>query len=121
MDWGVPLTVYTDKGTQLVSAGEKISDNKVYLDWQKIVAKVGITWRTCPAGAQFQNGASEAVVKKAKRTFHHIYGESKLTALEMETALKRITAILGSQPLAASYKPVHGTGQGETSFQPDHR
>ena len=75
-DWGVPLTVYTDNGTQLVSAGQKICEKEASLDWEKIAAGQGITWRTCPAG------------NKSKRTFLHIYGKTNLTTLEMETALK---------------------------------
>ena len=58
-DYGVLLTVYIDKGTQLVSAGEKISEKEGSLDWEKIA-------ETCPAGVQFHNGASKAVVKKMK-------------------------------------------------------
>ena len=73
---------------------EKIGKKEANLDWAKIVVNAGVTWRTCPAEVQFWNRASEAVVKKAKRTFHHIYWESKLIAFEMETTLKRIAAIL---------------------------
>ena len=119
-DWGIPLTVYTNKGTQLVSAGPMIGNKEESLDWAKIVVSQGITWRTCPAGAQFHNGASKAVVKKAKRTFQHIYGEAKLTALETETVLKRVLAILNSRLLTNTHLSPDGWGQTEDSLLPKY-
>jgi len=87
-DWGIPITVCTDKGMQLVQASQVISNNLPVLDWAKFAESQGVIWWSCPAEAQFRNGAYEVVVKKAKRTLQHIYGDARLSTPELETALK---------------------------------
>ena len=58
-------------------------------------------------------------MKKAKRTLQRIYGEAKLCALELETALKRVVAILNSRPLANIGGHIKGMGEEANSMHPD--
>ena len=50
-----------------------------------------------------EKGATEAFVKKMKRTLHHTYRDKKLTIPEFNSALKRIASILNSRPVCAGY------------------
>ena len=65
-DHGFPAYVHSDRGSQLVSAAKEV-DSPEY-DWDTIVRTSGsrTRWEFCPSGAQFQNGATEAFVNKAK-------------------------------------------------------
>ena len=96
-----------------------IGDELPALDWLQFTKSQGVIWQSCPVGAQFHNGACEATVKKAKKTLQHIYSNTRLTALEVEIALKRIVAILNSQPLARHLRHDKGMGQDATSLHPE--
>ena len=71
-DCGDAAYVHTDKGTNLVAAANELDevDELAASAWDEIAAKTNpdTVWRQCPAGAQFRNGATEAVVKKLKRS-----------------------------------------------------
>ena len=69
---GIPLYVHSDKGSQLVAAHKDLADDPLQYDWDAIAhstAHEGTTWKFCPAGAQWRNGAAEAFVKKFKLSF----------------------------------------------------
>ena len=56
---GAPKFMYSDKGTQLISASKKI---------ESIGEKEGVTWIfNIPSDAPWYNGASEALIKSVKR------------------------------------------------------
>ena len=61
-------------------------------------------WMFCPAGAQFQNGATERFVAKIKRTLEDKFGEAKhLTVIEMAVVMKIVASVVNSQPVHARY------------------
>ena len=77
-DWGEPSLVYSDRGTQLVSAagGLDPSDKEDTVDWGKVEQKTGVKWIFTPAKSQWGNGRAESLVKgkkhSLKTTFKHV-------------------------------------------------
>ena len=111
---GVPLSVHTDQGSQLVSAAKVTDSEKTENDhnfeWKEIAkASIGkTTWIFAPAGGQHRNGAAEALVKKFKRTLDHLHPGRKLSLLEMQVVMKEIAAIINARPIHARYGPKGG-------------
>ena len=108
-DYGRPVTIHSDKGSNLVCAAKDVEVPEY--DWDEIEEATGgrTKWTFCPPSAQFRNGACEAFVKKAKRTLKHTYGDKLLNFQEMETALKRAATILNSRPISATSCKKGGT------------
>ena len=108
-DCGNPLTVHSDRGSQLVAASKEVED-RPDLDWDEIanMNEGKISWNFCPSGAQFRNGATEIYVKKVKRSLLHTYGGKGLNQQEFNTALKRVASILNSRPIYALLGPKGG-------------
>ena len=100
-DCGKPSTVYSDVGTNIVSAAKDVTEG---IDFQQIANSTGVTWFFAPPAAQFRNGACEAYVKKMKHTLLVHYGEARMNVVEFLTALKRIACIINSCPIAARDK-----------------
>lgn len=107
-DHGFPAYVHSDRGSQLVSAAKEVESPDY--DWDRIVTATGsqTTWEFCPSGAQFRNGATEAFVKKVKRSLEHTYGNKNLNLQEFNTALKRVASILNARPIYAKMGPRGG-------------
>ena len=98
-DHGIPTTVHSDKGSQLVAAGKEVAN----FDWYSIARKSsvqGTNWMFAPAGAQWRNGAVEIFVKKFKRSFELLYSKTRLNYAEMSCAVKRIANVLNDRPLS---------------------
>ena len=96
---GVPATVHSDKGSQLVAAGKEVMN----VDWDTITKRCsakGTTWNFTPAGAQWRNGAVETFVKKFKKSFEVLYSKTRLNFAEIACAVKRISCILNERPLS---------------------
>ena len=96
--------VHSDRGSQLVSAQRLLTDDLPKYDWSDIAsssALKGTTWRFAPAGAQWRNGATEAFVKKFKKSFCRLYKNAELNYAELNCAVKRIANILNNRPVSA--------------------
>ena len=108
-DCGHPRLVHSDRGSQLVSAAEELKARPEY-DWDFISKTTAgdSTWKFCPAGAQFRNGATEIFVKKVKRSLVHTYGDKNLNLQEFITAVKRVANVLNSRPVYAVMGPTGG-------------
>ena len=100
-DHGHPAWIHSDRGSQLVKAAKEV-DSPEY-DWEVIEnsTNANTRWVFCPSGSQWRNGAAEAFIKKVKRSLLINYGDKMLTAHELNTAFKRVAAILNSRPVAA--------------------
>jgi len=109
-DCGNPLTVHSDRGSQLSRASKEVMEDRPDFDWEIIASTdLGRTvWRFCPSGAQFRNGATESYVKKVKRSLIHTYGERNLNQQEFTTAIKRVACVLNSRPIYAMMGPKGG-------------
>ena len=62
-DCGIPRKVHSDRGSQLVSSAEEIDQPEYNWDLISSSSKGQTEWTFCPAGAQWRNGAVEAMVK----------------------------------------------------------
>ena len=96
---GIPTTVHSDRGSQLVAAGKEV----VEFDWDCIARRTsaqGTNWDFAPAGAQWRNGAVEIFVKKFKKSFELLYSKTRLNYAEMSCAVKRIANVLNDRPLS---------------------
>ena len=100
---GTPRFVHSDRGSQLVAAHKDVADELLKYDWDLIASSTstkGTTWKFAPAGGQWRNGAAESFVKKFKRSFYHLYHETKFNFAELESAVKRIANILNHRPIS---------------------
>ena len=109
-DYGQPLTAYSDRGSNLVSAAREGGDKVPDYDWDRIAGcSQGKTdWQFHPAGSQFRNGAVEVFVKKFKRSLKHSFGSRLMFLLELETSFKVVSSILNSRPVYARWGPRGG-------------
>ena len=103
---GIPRRVHSDRGSQLVSAAGALE--ALDYDWELISnSSHGQTvWQFCPSGAQWRNGAVEAMVKQFKYSLG-LYKESGLNYAELQSLFKRISSVLNSRPVSARYGPRH--------------
>ena len=71
-NFGNPLLVVSDSGSQLVKAGKMIDKFDMgKLDWTRIkegAAKNGTQWKTVAPGCQWRNGLAESAVRLLKST-----------------------------------------------------
>ena len=95
---GQPITIVSDRGSQLVAAGKVVACK---LDWDKVAGDNSKSeWIFVPAGAQHRNGISEATVKVMKKSLHlALQPGTVLTYAEIVTLLAKITYSINSRPL----------------------
>ena len=115
---GLPETVYSDAGNQLIKAGKVLADKEEgEINWEGIhemTAKNGVKWTTAPPYAQFRNGKMESLVKIWKATIHHLAGNGDvLNYVEFQGLLREACSIVNDRPI--SYRKHNGA---EGGFQP---
>ena len=112
---GVPETVFSDCGSQLVKAGA-ILEAGDDIDWGHVsgmTGRHGIVWTTAPPRAQFRNGRVESLIKLYKRHVPKLIGNGKLNYFEFQSVLREACSLVNDRPI--SYRR-HGGAEGE--FQP---
>lgn len=88
---GAPKFIYSDKGTQLVSASKRLGS---------IGMEEGVTWIfSRPSDAPWYNGASESLIKSVKRCLCITVGESILTFGDLQTAMFSISNMMNERPI----------------------
>ena len=104
---GIPRTVVSDKGTQLVKGSIKVEEkdkpcNKY--DWKLVTTRDSRTrWTFVTAGGQHRNGLAEATVKVMKKSLKlGLQSGEILTYAELVTLLARIATSVNSRPLSIS-------------------
>ena len=122
-DLGKPDLVYSDRGSQLVSAAGGLDpmEEEDEVDWQEIGIKTGVKWLFTPAQSQWRNGKCEAVVKCTKQSLRTTFKHVDMDFFDFNTTLKEIAFILNSRPvelLLGSYSR-DGGAQEEESSLPD--
>ena len=122
-DMGKPRLVYSDRGTQLVSAAGGLDpfDEEDTMDWAKLAGDTGVKWSFTPAGSQWRNGKAEAVVKGMKHSLRTTYKSVSMDYQELQTSLKQIAHVLNSRPvelMLGQYKR-DGGGQEVDSSLPE--
>ena len=104
---GYPDKVFSDKGSQLTSAGNMVAfgTEETWSEIEQESAKQGTVWQFAPAGAQFRNGLSEARVKAVKKTLRLalsgtiISGKPTLHYAELQSVLSQAANIVNNRPL----------------------
>ena len=99
---GWPQSVFSDNGTQLVSASKELKDAITGLDWKQIQQyghKNGFKWTFSPADAPWYNGAAEALRKTVKRALTTAIGEQVLTYSELQTCVFEAAQLVNQRPI----------------------
>ena len=114
---GLPETVYSDAGSQLVKAGKVLNQEmEGEMEWAEISkysAKKGIKWTTAPPQAQFRNGRMESLCRHFKETIQHLTGGLKHTMMDymqFQTLLRQACSIVNDRPIGYRH---HGGAEGE--------
>ena len=100
---GYPRTMYSDSGSQLVSANKELQNMTKKWNMLRIKnfgADEGMVWSfTKSADAPWENGCSEAMVKLVKRAMLRVIGSKVLTVGELQTVFFEISNLLNSRPI----------------------
>ena len=105
-NYGCPVLVVSDAGSQLAKAGKLINEaDPARLDWKKIregAAKNGTKWHNVEAGCQWRNGLAESAVKLVKSTLDlTIASQKNLNYTELDTLFSSVANIVNNRPIAA--------------------
>jgi hypothetical protein len=101
---GFPANIYSDKGSQLVSANKEMKAIIVGLDWNTIEdygASEGVTWHFTPGDSPWENGCSEALIKSLKKSIQHAIGEQTLNYSELLSVLTECANLLNERPIGS--------------------
>ena len=123
---GAPVSIVSDRGSQLVSAGRILAEKESLADkespgkwnWQEITAKNSASsWEFVPIGSQHFNGLPEATVKVLKKSLLlALHPGVELTYPELVTLLAKISYSINARPLGLS--SVSNTSQQEDIMMP---
>ena len=105
---GKPSTIWSDHGTNFISANREIKEFVKFLNKQKNIKRVSefcssqkINWNFIPEHAPHFGGLWEAAMKSLKTHLKKVTFNVKLTFEEACTLLTQIEACLNSRPLVA--------------------
>ena len=113
---GAVLSVRTDMGSQLVSAGKQVTDEVGDLpnfDWKEIksaTASQGTVWKHAHTQSQWQNGRAESCVRALKKTMRHLYKGNDLSFGEFQALLSLCADRINDRPLGVRH---HGGAEGD--------
>ena len=101
---GWPSVISSDPGSQLESAGG------ILMQWwhtmkqplQEFASSKNFEWRLSPADSPWRQGKAERRIGIVKKLISHSIGDSRLTPLELQTALFGIANICNERPLGLS-------------------
>ena len=98
---GVPQTVMSDAGNQILKAGKIMTEGSI--EWSKVehvTGAQGTAWTSAPITGQHRNGKTESLIKLFKKHIPHLIGNGKLNYLEFLLYLKVRASILNDRPLS---------------------
>ena len=122
---GAPLSVVSDRGTQLVSAGlvlakksSKAADSPDQWDWEQITKKnQASNWHFVPIGSPHFNGLPESTVKVLKKSLRlSLHPGVELSYPELQTLLAKINYTVNSRPLVLA--SISSSSQQEDTMMP---
>ena len=99
---GLPKSVHSDNGTNMVGANNELRELILLLDQNKIgnsMANKGVQWHFNPPNAPHFGGAHEALIKSAKRAIAATISQAELTDEELLSAIAGAEGLLNSRPL----------------------
>lgn len=104
---GLPITVYSDHGTNFVGASNELKELYQFLEKRDTQTSIvdfcsqrKVEWSFIPERSPHFGGLWEAAVKSMKIHLRRIVGNVKLTYEQLATVLSQIEAVLNSRPLA---------------------
>ena len=113
---GWPVTIHSDPGSQLVSASGTLVSwwNDMQGPLQTFAgseagAKRGFSWEISPADSPWRQGKAERRVGIVKRLVKLSVGDTRLTPLELQTALMEIADQCNERPLGGVLPREDGT------------
>ncbi|XP_045109596.1 uncharacterized protein LOC123503684 [Portunus trituberculatus] len=104
---GFPKKLYSDNGTQLVSANKELRD--MVTRWNKhevfnFGKFNGLIWVfNRSADAPWENSCSEALIRLVKRSLTRIIGESVISFGELQSVMYEVANVLNERPIG--FKP----------------
>ena len=109
---GYPSLIWSDHGTNFVSANRELKDLCEFLAHQKthgaiseFCATRSIKWKFIPEHGPHFGGLWEAAVKSTKKHLRSVVGSVTLTYEELSTVLAQVEACLNSRPLVTVNSP----------------
>lgn len=99
---GVPSTMISDQGRQILSVKKEFEDLWAKIDVKKVqaeVAKKGITWTLSHIHAPNENGLAESAVKLVKSALLKTFKNHHCSFKEFETALIQCELCINQRPL----------------------
>ena len=110
---GWPQKIYSDRGSQLVAASKELKDAVSGIHEKEILAlnDKGTDWIFSSPNAPWMNGATEALVKTAKRSLCTAIGEQVLKYSELQTVLFECAQLMNQRPIGR-----HPTNPDEGSY-----
>ncbi|XP_068225322.1 uncharacterized protein [Palaemon carinicauda] len=111
---GFPKKLYSDSGTQLVSANKELREMVTH--WNKgfvfnFGKFKGLTWVfNKSADAPWENACSESLIRLVKRSLTRIIGESVISFGELQSVMYEVANMLNERPIG--FKPGENFNEG---------
>ena len=101
---GWPNVISSDPGSQLQSASGILSNwwNEMQLPLREFGTANNFEWKVSPPDSPWRQGKAERRIGIVKKLLYHSVGDSRLTPLELQTALFSIANICNERPLGLS-------------------
>ena len=102
-----PSALYSDPGSQLVSASGMLIAwwNEMQDPLRSFAGSRGFKWEISPADSPWRQGKAERRIAVVKRLVKLSVGDTRLTPLELQTALFEIADICNQRPIGGLSKP----------------
>ena len=94
-----PNKIFSEQGSQLVAASKELRDIIKGIDWdllKRFSVNYNTEWCFAPADSPWVNGATEALVKTAKKSLNTAVGEQVLSFVELQTVMFEAAQIVTS-------------------------
>ena len=104
---GRPGVIHTDPGSQLESASGKLESwwDRMKVGLRELGSVRNFRWEISPPNSPWRQGKAERRIGIVKRLLKFSVGDSKLTPLELQTALFECADICNERPLGLNTKP----------------
>ena len=102
---GYPSKIFSDVGSQLVSASKELQEMFNDFDWtriQKECASQGLEWKFSPPEAPWYNGCCEALIRSVKKCIYHAIGNQKVSFPELQTTFFECANIVNERPIGTT-------------------
>ena len=108
---GWPGVISSDPGSQLESAGGKLEEwwNKIGHSLMKFAGTKNFEWKVSPANSPWRQGKAERKIAIVKRLLSISVGETRITPIELQTALFEIGNICNERPIGSAAPRADGS------------